>query len=248
MVSPPDSAAQKRAKWRSYFEQRLTGTDAEVDAATEAAMRALERGADVNGIIAAGLEGAKIFRTHGRVPPPSGAPRADTPPPPPRDHAQDRRSAAGAAGAASSARSGSSRASAGSRAGAAVGSATSGVVTGMQQRQEVFGRTYFTVWSFRLERTDSAGHPMTPIPVEMRGRRFKGSVNNGDLVDVRHRPPSGKLVQTRRVRNLTLGTDVRTKGRRHPILQALFVLVFLAGAALWIFYVTHSAGGNGFQP
>src|SRR5205814_8658077 len=60
---------------------------------------------------------------------------------------------------------------------AAVGSASSGIVSNLQQRQEMAGRTYFTVWSFRLERTDSTGRALTPIQVEMRGKRFRGAVS-----------------------------------------------------------------------
>ena len=74
MGSPGDTAAEKRARWRSYFAQQLTGGDAEIDAATEAAMRALERGADVNEIVAAGIEGARVFRSY-RVPDPELKPR-----------------------------------------------------------------------------------------------------------------------------------------------------------------------------
>ena len=51
MASPADYAAQKRARWRSFFEQGLTRSDAEVNAACEAAMRAFERGEDVDAIV-----------------------------------------------------------------------------------------------------------------------------------------------------------------------------------------------------
>ena len=247
MASPADSAAQKRARWRTFFEQQLTGGDAEVNAATETAMRALERGEGVDAIVAAGLEGARMFQTQRTSPPPSYAdsPGTSTPPPPrPQARAEVQEPTAGTR-TAYSARAASSAAPAGaSRSGGGIGSATSGIVSGLQQRQEMFGRTYFTVWNFRLERTDSAGHPMTPIPVEMRGRRFNGAINNGDLVDVRGRPQPGKLVRTRRVRNLTVGTDVRAIGRRHPILRVLVLLVVLAAFATWIFIVMHATNNS----
>lgn len=250
MASPVDSAAQKRARWRGFFGQRLTGGDAEVDAATEAAMRALERGEGVDAIVAAGLEGARMFGTQRTSPRPW---RADSPgtsgPPPPRSQARaEAQEPTAGTRTGYSARAASSAAPAGaSRSGSGIGSATSGIVNGLQQRQEMFGGNYFTVWSFRLEHMDSAGHPMTPIPVEMRGRRFNGGINNGDLVDVGGRPQPGKLVRTRRVRNLTVGTDVRAIGRRHPILRVLVPLVFLVAFATLVFIVMH-ATNNGIQP
>jgi hypothetical protein len=73
MGSPGDTGAQNRARWRGYFAQQLTGGDPEIDAATEAAMRALERGAGVNEIVAAGIEGARAFRTYGALPAQSSA-------------------------------------------------------------------------------------------------------------------------------------------------------------------------------
>jgi hypothetical protein len=227
-----DVAAEKRAKWRAYFEQRITGGDAEVNAATDAAMHALEGGGDANAIINAGLEGAKTFRRYGNNPPPSrqaqsrpaqptASPRAATAPL--RTHTAPPQQAARTTPAAP--------------ASAAVGSASSGIVSNLQQRQEMAGRTYFTVWSFRLERTDSAGRVLTPIQVEMRGKRFRGAVNPGDLVDIGRRANNGGLVRTQRVHNHTIGADVVAKGKRHPVLAAFGTLLVIGLFAAWVLFI-----------
>jgi hypothetical protein len=189
MTSPPDSAAQKRSEWRDYFELRLTGGAGEVDAATEAAIRALEGGADINGIIAAGMEGARTWDP--------------------------------------------------STADAVAGSAASGIVTGMQQRMEAYGRLYYTVLSFRLERTDDAGHPMTPIAVEMRGRRFRGGITNGDVVDIGQFPQPGIVARPRVVRNLTVGTDVQAIGGPFPTVAAVIALVIFTVFLIFLINVIH---------
>ena len=240
MGSPGDTAAEKRARWRSYFAQQLTGGDAEIDAATEAAMRALERGADVNEIVAAGIEGARVFRSYGALP----APSAEAAAAPLRDSEERDRPAQrpgtgyGAGGAQGAAPAGISAAP------ATTGSATSGIVGGLQQRQETFGRTYFTVWNFRLERRDAAGNPLTPIPVEMRGRRFTGGISNGDLVDIHLAPAQGKVAAVRQVRNLTVGAEVKAIGRRHPVLRALSIVLALGGFAILVFFVLHIGSGS----
>jgi hypothetical protein len=188
MTSPLDSA-RKRAEWRDYFELRLTGAAGEVDAATEAAMQALDSGADINGIIAAGMEGARMWHH--------------------------------------------------STADAVAGSATSGIATGVQQRIEAFGRLYYTALSFRLERTDDSGRPMMPIAVEMRGRRFHGGINNGDLIDIGQIPRPGAVARPRVVRNLTVGTDVQAAGGPFPAVTAVFALVIFIVFLILLINIVH---------
>lgn len=100
------------------------------------------------------------------------------------------------------------------------------MVNGFQQRQEMLGRTYFTVWNFRLERRDASGQPLPPIPVEMKGRFFKGAINNGDIVDIGQSYRQGELVTTQRVRNVTVGVDVVAVGRQHRVLRNIGITIF----------------------
>src|SRR5262249_42589488 len=153
LAAAAEARARAESGWRTYFQQKLNGGDAEVDAATAAAMRTLERGADVNWITLAGLEGARGFRTRAASPVPASADAAEA-----RARAERERSASpwlghGAVPAPVNA----------PRPLASVGSATSGIVFHAQIRREMFNRMYRWVYSFRLERTDSAGNPMTPI-------------------------------------------------------------------------------------
>jgi hypothetical protein len=86
-----------------------------------------------------------------------------------------------------------------------------GAVSGLQQRMEYSYRRPMAVWDFRLDRWSAAGEPMPPVPVEMRGRKFIGSVSNGDWVEVHARSQGGKTLQVKRLHNLTSGGDVVVK-------------------------------------
>ncbi|GIF96960.1 hypothetical protein [Catellatospora citrea] len=211
-MTDPDGLADKRAKWQRYFEGRLTGSDAEIRAATDAAMDAIRRRADVNGVIEAGLAAARQFRATGSAPtPPAAPPRTQSTAAPRVPTSAPRAASRGP-----------------------VGTASSGIVNGFQQRQEMIGRTYFTVWNFRLERSDEAGRPLPAIPVEMKGRYFNGAISNGDLVDVGRSFTPGKLVRTNRVRNATVGVDVSAVGRQFRVLRGVFIAIFVV-IALCIF-------------
>ena len=190
-MTDPQSIATQRQKWRNYFEQVISGSDGEVEAATDAAMEAIARRADQAGVIAAGRAAAAEYRAHGgrrkppipppavpRVKPSTAAPKAMLP----------------------------------------VGDARSGVVTGLQQRQEMVGRTYFQVWNFRLERRE-VGLP--PFPVEMRARSIRGQINNGDLVEI---PSSGRPTQ---LKNLTTGATIGARGKPHPVWRGVGLTIFL---------------------
>ncbi|WP_155368019.1 hypothetical protein [Catellatospora vulcania] len=242
-MSDPDGLADKRAKWQRYFEGRLTGSDAEVRAATDAAMEAIGRRADVDGVIAAGLAAARQFRTTGAAP----AARPAAPPPPRQQTAPHRQTAPRQAAAQQPAQQRPAAART-APSGGGIGSDSSGVVNGLQQRQEMIGRTYFTVWNFRLERTDAAGRGLPPIPVEMKGRYFNGAVANGDLVDIGRGFRPGKLVRTNKVHNVTAGIDVTAVGRQFRVLRgvfiAIFLVIFVCIAALIISQIVGIASGD----
>lgn len=58
---------------------------------------------------------------------------------------------------------------------------------------------------FRLERRDTLGARVAPVPVRMRGRRFMGSVRDGDCVAVVGRRRRGRPLEATIVYNLTAG-------------------------------------------
>src|SRR6266568_1374976 len=76
-----------------------------------------------------------------------------------------------------------------------------GEAWGMQQRGE--GGAW-TVLSFRVERTDtSTGERLSPVPVEMRGYRFDGSINEGETVAVPGEWTVGTTMEPHYVWNVT---------------------------------------------
>jgi hypothetical protein len=86
-----------------------------------------------------------------------------------------------------------------------------GEVRGFQTRTENKGRDAgnVIVWTFRLQRYDNSGNELPPLPVEMRGKRFQGFINEGDRVEVHGRWKEGRAVRAKQVHNLT--TDVVVK-------------------------------------
>jgi hypothetical protein len=90
-----------------------------------------------------------------------------------------------------------------------------GAARGFQARTETNGNDRRTsiVWTFRLQRFDeTSGNELPPVPVEMRGRHFKGFINEGDRVEVHGRLKAGHVVRAKRVHNLT--TDVWVESHR----------------------------------
>lgn len=115
-----------------------------------------------------------------------------------------------------------------------------GQARGLQSRSEQGGDGYHeAVWSFRVERYDGTGRRVLLVPVEMRGRTFEGSINDGDWVRAEGRLRGGTLRATL-VQNLTTGAVVRAKGYPKPfivvfIVVFLLIVVFIAWIALFIF-------------
>jgi hypothetical protein len=111
-----------------------------------------------------------------------------------------------------------------------------GVARGCQLRQETGDRsTTWQVLTFRLDRFDAAGRPLTSVPVQMRGRRLKGYVNDGEWIEIQGTWKDGALLEPRRVRNLTTTSWVEVSGRSHTFVQLLFFFAFV-GVILFLFW------------
>ena len=110
-------------------------------------------------------------------------------------------------------------------------------MSGLQQRQEMVGRTYFQVWNFRLERQDGRGVAQSPFPVEMRARSIRGQIANGDVLEI---PSSGRPM---RLKNLTTGATIKAHGKPHPFWRGLaltiFFIVFVIVAIFIISNIIH---------
>jgi hypothetical protein len=215
-MTAPDDAAARRAKWQAYFRAQLSGSDAEVNAATEGAMAAIARRQSVDQVVAAGHAAAAAFRNAAAGGAPYQVPPSPTPTPPvpaqvPRIPAPRVPEPMPISPAATT----------------SAGGPVRGTVTGMSQRQEVFNRAPYLVWNFRVERVDAMGNRLDPVAVEMIGRRFLGAINNGDVVEIDAAAKPGKLMHPKTVRNLTSNATVRSKGKPHRVLARVFGVLFV---------------------
>jgi hypothetical protein len=103
----------------------------------------------------------------------------------------------------------------------------------MQQRTEHMGEdSSRTIWSFRLVRYDPGGNALRPVPVEMRGIAFEGSLAEGDQVRVAGRWRGGTL-RAEQLENLTTGALVRAKSYKGLMIAALVVFLIFAGLIAW---------------
>jgi hypothetical protein len=107
-----------------------------------------------------------------------------------------------------------------------------GQVRGLRQRTEDYGEDSptYTVWTFRLERHDFAGNRLRPVPVQMRGAAFDGSLDEGDIVRVAGKWKDGTL-HGERIDNLTTGAAVKPRSFKVVglLVFAVFVLLMVAG-------------------
>jgi hypothetical protein len=87
---------------------------------------------------------------------------------------------------------------------------TEGEVRSLRQRTESNKNSNTYIWTFCVERYDSLGNRLPPVPVEMRGRSIRGVINEGDRVWVRGRAKRG-VVRANKVKNLTTGAIVQAQ-------------------------------------
>jgi hypothetical protein len=115
-----------------------------------------------------------------------------------------------------------------------------GTVRAFQARNETTyestykGKIQWTqiVWTFRIERRDSHGNRLPPVPVEMRAYWFAGSLNDGDEIEV-YGPNyrEGTTIYATQLMNLTTRSTVLvSKARRRVWPRLLFVLVLVSVA------------------
>lgn len=122
-----------------------------------------------------------------------------------------------------------------------------GVVRGFTSRQEPWGEGHRDIWQFRVERFDADGNKLVPIPVEMRGLSYRGSVSNGDEVRVHGRWRDGTL-QVENVTNLSTSAQVRAKSYKGlQTLATVFViiigLIVVGGIVSLVISGCHDTGG-----
>jgi hypothetical protein len=117
----------------------------------------------------------------------------------------------------------------------------SGQVRGLQQRTESYsehGRK--SVLVFRLERYDTAGNRLRPIPVQMRAIGFDGWLSDGDEVQVTGRWKDGTLHGSR-ADNLTSGAAVTSQSwKKRALLAAVAIVVMATVFGVLAMHLSHS--------
>jgi hypothetical protein len=98
-----------------------------------------------------------------------------------------------------------------------------GEVRGLQSRSETELDRPRIVWTFRLERYDASGNRLRPVPVEIKGFEFYGSINEGDLVEVEGDATSGTL-EVRELYDHTTGSPVTADDKKGNLLGCVAVL------------------------
>jgi hypothetical protein len=88
-----------------------------------------------------------------------------------------------------------------------------GTIRGFREREEE-DRRYrpdplmpkrLSIWTFVVDRYDEAGNRLTPVPVEMRGHKFNGVVDEGDTVEIDAKWKEGQTLLVKTLRNKTTG-------------------------------------------
>ncbi len=90
----------------------------------------------------------------------------------------------------------------------AKGNRVIGEVREFRERRETEGNFTWTIWSFRVERYDESGNRMQPVPVEIRGMKFEGTISEGDWVELPELWKPGEVASPKKFTNLTTGAII----------------------------------------
>jgi hypothetical protein len=102
-----------------------------------------------------------------------------------------------------------------------------GEARSVEWRMESGGNVNIKVFSFRVQRYDNLGNPMEPIPVQMRGVVFTGTIQEGDKVCIPGEWKVGHLLQPKKIDNLTT-KSVFKPGRKISKTERVLDIVYLA--------------------
>jgi hypothetical protein len=83
-----------------------------------------------------------------------------------------------------------------------------GEVREFRERHETEGQLSWIIWSFRVERYDATGNRLQPVPVEMKGMTFDGTMSEGDWVELPVDWKPGQVARPKRINNLTTGASI----------------------------------------
>jgi len=106
------------------------------------------------------------------------------------------------------------------------------------------------VWSFLVVVYDNFGNPLQQVPVQMRGRKIDGELNDGDTVEVPGRWTPGKILEVNSVYNQTFQHWVETKyrsgGERIVIIVTIVLFIIILCIILFFFFGIWLPGVHSF--
>jgi hypothetical protein len=117
-----------------------------------------------------------------------------------------------------------------------------GEARAVQRRMEDAGSCNVEVLSFRIERYDENGNRLPPVPVQIKGASFVGTIQEGDQVQLKERWKPGRIVQVKRIQNLTTQNTVTAKGQGVGPWMGLILFVLFV-ACVVAFFIAASNGG-----
>jgi hypothetical protein len=97
------------------------------------------------------------------------------------------------------------------------------------------------VRSFILDSFDAAGNRQPPVSVQMRGLRFRGSINEGDRVRISKSTRAEGLIEALELQNLTTGSTVKALSRSAKVPGWVWNLIWIAVIILVIYLIFSGA-------
>ena len=110
------------------------------------------------------------------------------------------------------------------------------------------GSRYGSVWDFRVESWDAAGVSQQSVAVEMRGVEIKGSVGDGDWVEIQGHWKPGEVFIVRSLTNLSQNAQVVVDGygERHPVKTLTKIFIILVGLGIFVVIAFNFRGFWGY--
>jgi tetratricopeptide (TPR) repeat protein len=103
------------------------------------------------------------------------------------------------------------------------------------ERNPWLNNSQIVIWNLRIERIDESGHPLPPVPVELRGKNIVGDLTDGDCVEIpgSWRPGSSSRLST--LQNRTTGDVISVKSEKW-----MWIVVVVSLLAIAIFMISLS--------
>ena len=98
------------------------------------------------------------------------------------------------------------------------------------------------VWTFRLERYDKVGNRLTPVPVQVRSKKFNLNISEGDEVEVKGKWHKDEFFKASKIYNRTSKSKFKFHWNwgflKYVLLSPWYLIYafFWVGGAILVFY------------